>query len=279
MIGLDALRRTLPISIKSRLRPLSEALLIRRLAADPSSLRLLRVLRANRSALAGEAVEVTIRPLGGARIRLRPGTTDLTVLLSAFHDEFHLPPDSISSSRASVFLDLGANVGITMAHLAHRYPNTHIIGVELDPGSAAVCRHNVESWAERCEVVEAAVWTSDGQVTYRIRAGHEWGSHVVSGTPALGGTLATARAVSLNSLIREVDPRSPISYVKMDIEGAERDVLRSATEWATRVKCIKVEVHPPYSAEECFHDLRRLGFRVGVDSRNRQIVIGQRPSV
>lgn len=50
--------------------------------------------------------------------------------------------------------------------------------------------------------------------------------------------------------------------MKMDIEGAERHVLTRNTEWAERVGCIKVEVHPPYAIDECRRDLEGLGFAV-----------------
>jgi hypothetical protein len=64
--------------------------------------------------------------------------------------------------------------------------------------------------------------------------------------------------------------------MKMDIEGAEREVLRRNTEWATKVLCLKVEVHPPYSLAECCRDLEVIGFRVKPYGRHRASVIGFR---
>jgi hypothetical protein len=81
----------------------------------------------------------------------------------------------------------------------------------------------------------------------------------------------TVPAVSLNTLLDD-----PVDYLKVDIEGAEREVLRQNTGWAERVRCIKVEVHAPYTAEECAHDLTQLGFLATIDRRPPGSVLGRR---
>jgi hypothetical protein len=61
-----------------------------------------------------------------------------------------------------------------------------------------------------------------------------------------------------------------VDYVKLDIEGAERDLLTANTGWAARVRCISVEVHSPYRVEECLRDLAALGFRTSTKPAPRQ---------
>jgi hypothetical protein len=61
-----------------------------------------------------------------------------------------------------------------------------------------------------------------------------------------------------------------VDFVKMDIEGAEAQVLRRATEWAERVRSIKVEVHRTYSVSDGANDLRALGFETRIDDRPGQ---------
>jgi hypothetical protein len=60
----------------------------------------------------------------------------------------------------------------------------------------------------------------------------------------------------------------------MDIEGAESRVLTRNTAWSRKVKCIKVEVHEPYSVHECVRDLGRLGFATQVDAWHWASVTG-----
>jgi len=64
-------------------------------------------------------------------------------------------------------------------------------------------------------------------------------------------------AVSLNTLLAR---RGPPDYVKVDVEGGERQLLNEATDWALCVRCISVECHPPYRLGDCVADLERLGF-------------------
>ena len=130
-------------------------------------------------------------------------------------------------------LDLGANIGMTMAHLAVLYPSARIVGVELDAENAALCRENLRPWADRCTIVEAAAWTADGAVRYERRRGYEQGFHVTSESGN-----ATAPAISLNTLLAR-HGWDQVDFVKMDIEGAEQQVLRRATQWAERVRSIK----------------------------------------
>jgi hypothetical protein len=67
-----------------------------------------------------------------------------------------------------------------------------------------------------------------------------------------------------------------IDFLKMDIEGAEKRVLREHTDWASRVRCLKVECHDDYSREDCIRDLQRLGFQGEIDPSHWSCVIGNR---
>lgn len=223
---------------------------------------------------AGDAhVEIRLRSLGGQGVRVRPGTADRWALQDTFSTgtSYHLPPPAVTEPR--LIWDLGANVGLTMVHFAHLYPAARIVGVELDAGNTKLCRQNVAPWGDRCEVVEGGVWTSEGVLSYRVDSGEEQGCRVeaVADKP----TNAEAPAISLNGLL-ERSPGDTVDYVKMDIEGAERSVLRENTEWAASVRAMKVEVHEPYSVGDCVEDLTRLGFDAVVDDTHFAAVTAAR---
>ena len=203
-----------------------------------------------------------LRPLDGQTIWARPGTADLWAIETLKRPPFHLPPAELDPREISMIWDLGANIGLTMSHLALACPLAKVIGVELDADNAALCRANVAPWGERCELIEGAVWTADGSVSYGRERGDELSFHV--GADRSPGSRAVS-AISLNRLLERHPSELSIDYVKMDIEGAEREVLRENTEWAQRVRSIKVEVHPPYTVDECRQDLGQLGFRTEVE--------------
>ena len=202
--------------------------------------------------LPGPAVEVPVIPLGGT-FRMRPGSTDVRQFEDSFLRGYHVPPPEVGDPR--LIVDLGANIGTTMAHFATLYPAATVIGIELDAENAELCRGNVARYGERCVVVEGALADRDGTVTYARDPGHEWGYSIVGD----GGDV-TAEAICLDTLLERHAPGRRVDFLKMDIEGAERDVLRAGGAWVDRVACINLELHPPYGVAEAVADLRALGF-------------------
>ncbi len=209
---------------------------------------------------------VRVRPLGGARIWLRPRTTDAEMLRDTFRDNVHPPPPGID---ARTILDLGANAGVTVADNARRFPDARVVGVELDPGNAAAARRNTAPWGDRVTILQGAVWHEDGEVPYEPDQGHEYGLRAGSGR-------ATAPALSMDTILAHVDGR--VDYVKMDIEGEEARLLSGeAARWLERVDSISLQTHDPYLPSDCIRDLEAAGFVARVDPRRMNYVVGVRP--
>jgi FkbM family methyltransferase len=217
-----------------------------------------------------DPVPVRVRPLGGATIWLRPRTTDAEMLRDTFRDAVHPPPPEIAARGVRWIVDLGANAGVTVAHNALLFPQARIVGVELDPGNAAAARRNTAPWAERVEIVQGAVWVEDGEVPYDAGSGDEYGFRV-------GGSGATTRALSMDTILARVPAGERVDYVKMDIEGVEARLLSGeAARWIERVDSISLQVHDPYSLDDCARDLRALGFTPRVDPRRMNYIMGVR---
>jgi FkbM family methyltransferase len=230
--------------------------------------------RSVRSFLAGGppgegVVQYRVRPLGGQAVSVRSHTADMWAITDLL-PPYHLPPrDVVSETDAREIWDLGTNIGLAMAQLALRYPNARVAGIEMDARNLELCRRNVAPYGDRCEVLHAAVWSSDGEVSYSADDADSLAYHVDAGATNGGGT--TVRSLSLNTLLAErgVDR---VDYIKIDVEGAERELFRENTEWAPAVRALKVEVHEPYTVDECLADLRGLGFDAEVDPNYRGLV-------
>jgi FkbM family methyltransferase len=142
------------------------------------------------------------------------------------------------------------------------------VAVEMDAANAALARRNVSPWSARCDVIESAVWTTDGTVRYFIEPGNEYGASIQPDGQEVP-------SVSLETLIGDGDP---VDYVKMDIEGAEREVLQQRTRWADHVRCMAVEIHGPgYNMPECVADLEALGFATSVIRNHFAAVLAWHP--
>jgi FkbM family methyltransferase len=186
---------------------------------------------------------------------------------------YHLPPAQVRDPMS--ILDLGANIGLTVAHFAVIYPNARILGVELDEENAALAARNVAPWSPRVGIRHGAVWTHNGVVRYSARPGEEFGLRIAGGGEERA-TDRSAPAFALAGLVEQLaGPAGRVDYVKMDVEGAEAELL-AAPGWSERVGHIMVEVHEPYTVERCSADLRRLGFVPKVESGHWACVSGSR---
>jgi len=181
-------------------------------------------------------------------LRVRAATTDAVTMESVFGDAYHLPRHRIKDD--CVILDLGANAGYAAAQMASMYPRARVIAVELDADNAQLARRNLAPF-ERCELVNAAIWITDGEVGYSGKA--------KDGYAITGGGMNKAPAVTIETLL---DDRGIeiADFVKMDIEGAEWPLFQKPT-WLVRIDSISVEVHQADWLEPIDATLIKAGFR------------------
>ena len=147
----------------------------------------------------------------GREVHLRPGTTDDQVFHETFVKQFHVPPEEI---RPATVLDLGCNIGLTVAHYELLWPNAEIIGVDLDSENCVAARRN----CRRARILNVAVSATSGRQAY-------------SGEEAWGFRLDPSgdRAVEARTLDELTDPFGGSAYfVKMDIEAAAWDLCEGA---------------------------------------------------
>jgi FkbM family methyltransferase len=241
---------------------------LRSLAAYPKVFCSLSDMRQFRKLVRGQAfssaseVPLGIKSVGSKKLFCRPKTTDAVVLWDTFYERYHLPSEILQNPK--VILDLGANAGFTAAHFAFLYPSAKIIAVEMDSGNARIARRNVESWQDRCLVVNAAVWTSDGQIEYGGE--EEWGFQIRPGETSQKTKTAPSRAIE--SLLKELGVEK-VDYLKMDIEGAEGEVLKNSAAWIDKVSSMKIEIHAQQASyEECENILSKAGFRCARDHQH-----------
>jgi FkbM family methyltransferase len=180
---------------------------------------------------------VRIRFKRGGPVWFRNGTTDYATLVSCFLSGYHRPARPLGP--APVILDVGANVGYTMLDFRYHHPRARVIGVELDARNFALARRNVEGLG--MELVHAAVFHRDGEVAYDPGAAFD----AFRARDGAGADPAAARvpALTIATLLERLGVVR-VDYVKLDIEGAERELfLDGDTGWLDRVDQLSVELH------------------------------------
>jgi FkbM family methyltransferase len=157
-----------------------------------------------------------------------------------------------------VFYDVGANAGFFTVLAARLVgPSGRVFAFEPVPENVESVREQIElnrlSW---CEVVPLAVGAHSGQRTLSYVPGSSAMAHL--GPRRLGGELQIqVQAVTLDEFI--VHYPFP-SLVKLDVEGAEGEVLQGAMETIGRGARFILELHSSELAIEVARLLLRAGY-------------------
>jgi len=130
---------------------------------------------------------------------------------------------------ASTVVDVGANIGLSTILLARSAQR--VIAFEPSPTNVGYLRRNLASnGIANVEVVAAAVSDRPGTLRFHV-AQFGAGSHVVAAGYVQGDAIATidVPAVTLDEALTV-----PVSFIKIDAEGHEPDVLAGARAVLTR---------------------------------------------
>jgi FkbM family methyltransferase len=190
-------------------------------------------------------------------VYVRRGTSDFLVLRDIFEDGEYQQSELFELPADSNILDLGGNIGMSVLYFARLCPNARIIGVEPDPDNFAMMTRNCRDLidARRATLVQAFVAASDGHAGID-RSDEAWGFKKTEG-PANGAE--TVPCVSIPSLLAKA-AWNHIDLMKCDVEGTEKELFADCSAWIHKVKNLIVETHPPYTPDNLFADLQRVGW-------------------
>ena len=177
-------------------------------------------------------------------LTLRPFAGDLFVLYEVLaFNVYHIAPSLLPTGNVRVIVDCGANIGITSLFLAARYPRAKILSVEPHPENFVLLKTNVET-VPRILPIRACI-TGTPQSTVRFTADQAaWGNRIARDSHGI-----LVPAITIDELC-EQNAIEKIDLLKLDIEGAEKQVLENGT-FLARTEHIIVELHGEYGFQ-CF---------------------------
>lgn len=181
-------------------------------------------------------------------LHLRAGTSDLYMFEEVFLQGEYAIRQQLDPK---LILDVGANVGFASVWFANRYPDAQIIAVEPDASNIAVLRKNVEPYPN-VRVVEGAVWYESATVALDDQ-GDKSGIRVRAGD---GGVRAMT--------VEEIAGTAAIDILKLDVEGAEKELFEHNPTWLANVGVLMIELHDrfkPGCSKALYSALIRHDFR------------------
>jgi len=155
----------------------------------------------------------------------------------------------------SVFVDVGANVGYYTL-LASKLVGAQgrVYAVEAVPSTASILKANVKlNECRNVRVYNVAAWSSKGQIVLSV----PWSMYGFASVAKGSGETLMVNATTLDDILKE---EGFVDLIKIDVEGAEYEVLVGAKEVLSRVGCLVVELSR--NVREVLKLLTRYGFRV-----------------
>ena len=184
----------------------------------------------------GRPREFSVVPRGADHaVHLRLGTSDFCAYKDVLVCRIKEYEPAIESFRPRVIVDAGAHIGMASIGFARRYPLATIFAVEPEPGNFALLCRNVSAY-QQVVPVQAAIWKQDGEVCLGPSQAHVKGAFQV-----VEESETRVRAITMGTLMREMKIDF-IDLLKMDIEGAEKEVFESC-DWIERVGTLAIELH------------------------------------
>jgi FkbM family methyltransferase len=189
-------------------------------------------------------------------LRIRWSSSDARVFLEIFVDQQYSLPESCKSPET--ILDLGANYGGAGYYFALVCPAARIISLEPSPANIKILTRNSLAFSDRWLVDSRAILAEQRIATFFWSSWHSSGSCSTAVAMARLSNhdrpeAKTARqpckvyGTDINDLLSQYSVNR-ISICKMDIEGAEEEVINACADvtWLAHTETLMIEIHDKY---------------------------------
>lgn len=170
-----------------------------------------------------------------------------------------------SGSPTPRVIDGGANIGLGSIYFKLLFPQAKVTAFEPDREVCSVLKSNLASFGfDDVEVREEALWSREGELSFRVD-----GADSGRLDDERGDASVTVKATRAKDLLDE-----RIDFLKLDIEGAELEVLEDCFDALGNVENLFVEYHSfarkSQKIDRLFQILSDAGFRTKASTPSAQ---------
>lgn len=215
----------------------------------------------------------------GVKVIPRQGSRDFQMMFIPREEEVK---DYLTLEENEAFVDVGANVGLYSLTIAKEFKHKaiEVIAIEAHPENyRALCRNiRCNSFEEIILPLNKAVSDHPGRITLfeRSHDGTRVDSELYSicNDPSIDGynilhpegKTLEVECDTLDNIVKN----HKVDVVKIDVEGAELQVLKGAIQTLKRIRKIVVEIHGDNS-NEVTRELTKYGFQLTKLKQNSQM--------
>ena len=166
-----------------------------------------------------------------------------------------------AETKTPYIIDCGTNIGLSVISYKKMYPDAKIIGFEPDPIILSIANKNIQKENyTNIQIINKAVWTEETTLMF-----HQEGS--------AGGRLVSEKndkTISVSTFNLKKLLVENVDFLKIDIEGAEYEVIKDIDSSLSFVKNIFIEYHSKCNQEQHLGEiltiLKKNGFRYFLES-------------
>lgn len=157
--------------------------------------------------------------------------------------------DFNSAEKAPYIIDGGANIGLATIFFKNKYPEAEIICFEPDKKVYDVLKNNIHTVFNysNTTLINKGLWSKEKTLLFD-NEGADAGKIIDENSQA--NTTSKIEVVPLGPYLNK-----PVDFLKLDIEGAENEVLTSIVDHLLNVKRIFVEYHSFVNEQQTLNDI------------------------
>ena len=169
----------------------------------------------------------------GDKCLIRSGSPDVIVfeqifLFGDYDIDFNVEPD--------IIVDAGAHIGLSSLYFLTRYPNANLICIEPNIDNFNLLKNNLGDY-QNTTLLNRALWYKSGEVYFSHLNAVNWAHRICDEQSS-----NAVQAVDVEELLNQHDLHH-ISILKIDIEGAEKELFENNPKWINRVDYMVIEMH------------------------------------
>jgi len=204
------------------------------------------------------ARDFRIRPRGYKQsLLVRGGTSDTETFYSIIIRRAY----PVHSGNIKTVIDAGANVGYSAAFFSSIYPDAVIYALEPEHANYDVLVDNTKL-SENIVPLRLALWNKSEDLYLQNKEAESWAFQFGEGE----GESQKTPALSLSDLMDQKEIEK-IDILKIDIEGAEKEVFSGDVSWLDHVSCLYIETHDRFvegAAKQVFTAMSKYRYQFDI---------------
>lgn len=173
--------------------------------------------------------------------QLRISSSDIQTCIQVFvYKEY----DFFAEREIKTIIDAGANIGLASIYFANKYPSAKIIAIEPEHSNFLLLQRNVNPYPNIIPI-QAALWHENDEINLIDPGLGKWGfmTEMKNSSKKVQGDLRhTVSAITVDKIIEDFNLET-VDILKIDIEGAEKEVFSNSSVWIENVDSIIIELH------------------------------------